>query len=195
TFPKRCQAPHVIRYDAALQELVVTCEFGACADEMIRDQLMENVLSPRIRERLLLETDVMLDIAVTVVSQIESAADQVKSISNPRQAIAPVQAPVPLPDGPWQKVAMDIVGPFDTATSDCSHHGNPLSIVTDNGIQFTSAAFAAFLEQRNIRNHHSSLYYPVANGAVERFNRVLKHTIQMAIQQHQPWKPVVTDFL
>ncbi|KAK3562894.1 hypothetical protein QTP86_011131 [Hemibagrus guttatus] len=138
--------------------------------------------------------------------------------------------PVPLPDGPWQKLAMDIVGSFDTAASDCrfpitlidyyskwpevsfahtvttsavvsflssvfSSHGNPLSIVTDNGAQFTSAAFATFLEQRNIRHHRSSLYYPATNGAVERFNRVLKHTIQVAIQQHQPWKPVVTDFL
>lgn len=85
-FHKRCQAPHetVIQYVAALRELVVTCEFGACADEMIRDQLVENVLSPRIRERLLLETDLTLDRAVTIASQIESASDQAKSISNYR---------------------------------------------------------------------------------------------------------------
>lgn len=85
-FRKRCQAPHetVIQYVAALRELVVTCEFGACADEMIRDQLVENVLSPRIRERLLLETDLTLDRAVTIASQIESASDQAKSISNYR---------------------------------------------------------------------------------------------------------------
>lgn len=30
---------------------------------------------------------------------------------------APLQ-PVQLPDGPWQKVAVDVVGPFDTASSD-----------------------------------------------------------------------------
>lgn len=53
---------------------------------------MENVLSPRIRERLLLETDLTLDKPVTIVSQIESEADQAKSISNPRQVTAPIQA-------------------------------------------------------------------------------------------------------
>lgn len=67
--------------------------------------------------------------------------------------------------------------------------------MSDNGVQFISAAFAAFLEKRDIRHCYSSLYYPVANGAVERFNHVLKYTVQVAIQQHQPWKPVVTDFL
>lgn len=142
---------------------------------------------------------------------------------------APLQ-PVPLPDGPWQKVAMDIVGPFEFAPPACryavtlidyyskwpevafsqtittetvttflssvfSRHGNPLSIVTDNGVQFTSAAFAAFVEERHIHHHRSSLYYPAANGQVERFNGVLKHTLQLAIQQHKPWKPAVTDFL
>ena len=138
--------------------------------------------------------------------------------------------PVPLPDGPWQEVSVDIVGPFDIAPPECryaitltdyyskwpevafthtitteavitflstvfSRHGNPLSIVTDNGVQFTSAAFAAFLQERQIRHHRSSLYYPAANGQIERFNRVLKQTVQLAIQQQQPWKPAVTDFL
>jgi len=37
--------------------------------------------------------------------------------------------------------------------------------------------------------------YQAVIGAVERFNSVVKHTVQMTIQQHQPWKPVVTDFL
>ncbi|KAJ8373726.1 hypothetical protein SKAU_G00043060 [Synaphobranchus kaupii] len=147
--------------------------------------------------------------------------------ANPRPG--PLQ-PVPLPEGPWQKVAMDIVGPFDTAAAACryaitmtdyyskwpevaftrdittdtvlafmssvfSRHGNPLNVVTDNGVQFTSASFASFLKDRQISHNRSSLYYPAANGAIERFNRVLKQTIQLAIQQHQPWKPAVVDFL
>lgn len=70
-----------------------------------------------------------------------------------------------------------------------------MGIVTNNGVQFTCAVFAAFLKERNIFHHRSSLYSPAANGAVERFNLVLKHTILMAIQQHQPRKSAVTDFL
>jgi len=92
---------------------------------------------------------------------------------------APLQL-VLLPIGPWQKVAVDLVVPFDTAASYCrfaitltdyevsfthtvntdsvvwfrssvfSRHGNPLSIVTDNGVYFMSAAFYAFLEGKNI---------------------------------------------
>lgn len=73
-----------------------------------------------------------------------------------------------------------------------SHHGNPLSIVSDNSVQLMSAAF---LEGRNIRHHRSSLYYLATNGAVEIFNCVFKHIVQVAIQQQHPWKPVVTDFL
>ena len=142
---------------------------------------------------------------------------------------APLQ-PVPLPERPWQKVAIDIVGPFETATQACryaitlvdyyskwpevgftanvttkdvttfltsvfSRHGNPEAIVTDNGPQFVSSEFAAFLIERDIAHHRVSVYYPAANGAVERFNRVLKQSVQMAISQSVPWKPAVTAFL
>lgn len=46
---------------------------------MIRDKLIEHVFSPRIRERLLLETDLTLDRAVKITSQIESAANPVQN--------------------------------------------------------------------------------------------------------------------
>ncbi len=117
---------------------------------------------------------------------------------------APLQA-VPLPEGPWKKLAMDIVGPFETATWDCkfaitltdyyskrpevafapsvtaeavvgflsaifSCYGNPETLVTDNGPQFTSAAFTSFLQNRGITHIHSSVYHPASNGAIERFN-------------------------
>lgn len=39
------------------------------------------------------------------------------------------------------------------------------------------------------------MYHPAANGAVERFNRVLKDCIQAAIVQAAPWKKTVTAFL
>lgn len=107
-----------------------------------------------------------------------------------------------LPNGPWEKVAIDIVGPFESATWDCrysitlvdyyskwpevafasqvssdviinfldtifSREGTPLCLVSDNGPQLTSTAFADFLKEHNIQHLYSSVYYPQANGAVE----------------------------
>ncbi|KAK7881940.1 hypothetical protein WMY93_028114 [Mugilogobius chulae] len=138
--------------------------------------------------------------------------------------------PVPLPDGPWRKLGLDIVGPFETATPDCrfaitltdyyskwpelafsrtattedvvhflssvfSRHGDPENIVTDNGTQFTSSAFASFLQSRGISHSKTSVYYPAANGAIERFHRALRSCIQSAIQQSAPWKQTVTNWL
>lgn len=35
---------------------------------------------------------------------------------------------------------------------------------------------------------HSSVYYPRANGSIERFNRGLKKCLQMADKMRRPWK-------
>ena len=40
-----------------------------------------------------------------------------------------------------------------------------------------------------------SVYHPASNGAVERFNRVLKSCVQAAIVQAAPWKETMTAFL
>lgn len=61
--------------------------------------------------------------------------------------------------------------------------------------QFTSAAFAEFLKTRGIHHNKTSVYYPAANGAIERFHRSLKGCIQTAILQSQPWKEAVTNWL
>ncbi|KAJ8000091.1 hypothetical protein DPEC_G00201250 [Dallia pectoralis] len=146
-----------------------------------------------------------------------------------KTAPAPL-TPVELPDGPWEKVAIDIVGPFECATWDChyaitltdyyskwpevaftstvttevitrflatvfSQEGNPNYLVSDNGCQFTSHAFAIFLKEREIKHLRSSVYYPRANRAIERFNRVLKECLQTAERTHKPWKQAVTEFL
>lgn len=57
---------------------------------MLLDQLVENVASHRIREKLLLETDLNLSKAITIATQIEAAGEQVKTISD--QKLLPVQA-------------------------------------------------------------------------------------------------------
>lgn len=166
-------------------------------------------------------------------SQVQAAiASCVPCQSNDKTACtrpAPLQ-PVPMPDGPWRKLGLDIVGPFETATPSCkyaitltdyyskwpelafshtvttddiiqfltsifSRHGNPENIVTDNGTQFTLSAFASFLQNRGITHSKASVYYPAANGAVERFHRALKACIQTAIQQSRPWKESVMNWL
>ncbi|KAL0190178.1 hypothetical protein M9458_012876 [Cirrhinus mrigala] len=76
-----------------------------------------------------------------------------------------------------------------------SRYGNPRTIVSDNGTQFTSAEFSTFLRERDIRHIRTSLYHPATNGAVERFRRVLKSCIQSAVLEAKPWKPTVTEFL
>lgn len=45
-----------------------------------------------------------------------------------------------------------------------SREGKPLELVTDNGSQFVSAEFEAFLTERDIKHYCSSVYYPQANG-------------------------------
>ncbi len=76
-----------------------------------------------------------------------------------------------------------------------SRHGNPECIVTDNGTQFTSAVFAEFLKQRDIKHIRTSVYYLASNCAVERFHHALKGCIQKAIQYAQPWNRAVTEWL
>lgn len=130
---------------------------------------------------------------------------------------------MPLPAAPWQKVGLDIVGPFELGTWDYryaltlvdyyskwpeiaftsnvstdtvteflattfSRFGNPVEIVTENCVQFTSFAFAEFLTSRNIKHVRTSLYFTQANGAVERMNRVLKDCVQTANLEGKPWK-------
>ena len=47
------------QYIDSLRKMVITCEFGELADKMIRNQLIEKTDSPHIRERLLLEMELM----------------------------------------------------------------------------------------------------------------------------------------
>lgn len=146
-----------------------------------------------------------------------------------KTAATPLQ-PVPLPERPWEKLAVDIVGPLQRAPHDCryaitlidyfskwpevqfcsevssrtvinfllsvfSREGYPDVIVCDNGPQFASAEFTKFLNDRAIRLVHSSIYYPQANGLVERFNRVFKDFVQVAMLEQRPLRQAVTDYL
>lgn len=76
-----------------------------------------------------------------------------------------------------------------------SREGYPEEIVTDNGPQFISREFKEFLHDRAIRLSHSSVYYPQANGQVERFNRTLKNYVQVCLLERQPLRQAVTEYL
>lgn len=69
---------------------------------------------------------------------------------------------------------------IDFLATTFSRVGNLVEIVTDNGVQFASLTFAEFLTSRNIKHVRTSLYFPQANGTVERINRVLKDCVQTA---------------
>ena len=91
-FRQRKQLQHetVLQYVTALRERASTCDFGDRADEVIRDQLVEHLRNPRIRERLLMDSALTLERAMTTATQIEAATEQAKAFCEPRAA--PVQA-------------------------------------------------------------------------------------------------------
>lgn len=76
-----------------------------------------------------------------------------------------------------------------------AREGLPDEIVSDNGTQFVSIEFEAFLAKMKIRHLKSSLYYPRANGEVERWNRVLKQTLQIAKNEQKPRKEATVELL
>ncbi|CAM4476884.1 unnamed protein product [Lepidochelys kempii] len=71
----------IMQYIASLRSLIVICDFGNMADEMIRDQLIEKTTMLHVRERLLLEPQLTLEKAITIGTQIESATAEAKIMS------------------------------------------------------------------------------------------------------------------
>ncbi|KAJ1124181.1 hypothetical protein NDU88_002642 [Pleurodeles waltl] len=61
-----------------------------------------------------------------------------------------------------------------------SREGIPSTLVTDNGVQFTSSTMLEFLTVSGIKHHRTALYNPRANGLVERVNRMVKECLQLA---------------
>lgn len=74
-YRQKRQAPHetIAQYAAVLLELASKYGFEDKTDEMMRDQLIEHVSNPNIRERLLFKSDLTLDKALTIASQVKSA--------------------------------------------------------------------------------------------------------------------------
>lgn len=126
--------------------------------------------------------------------------------------------PVPLPDGPWQKVGIDIVGPFESATWDCRY----AMTLVDYYTKWPEVAFTPSITTRAITTFLLSVFSRFGNPTdlisdsiylwvcrilsserhqaqegvtVERSNRVLKETLLTAEQQRKPWKLFIQEFL
>lgn len=55
-----------------------------------------------------------------------------------------------------------------------ARHGIPEQVVTDNGTQFTTEAFAMFTKMNGIKHVRSAPCHPAKNGLAERFVQSLK---------------------
>ena len=60
-----------------------------------------------------------------------------------------------------------------------SCYGLPEQVVSDNGPQFMSEEFNAFLKSNGVKHIHCSPYHPSSNGAVERFVQIFKKAMRV----------------
>lgn len=72
----------------------------------------------------------------------------------------------------------------------CTHHGLPLTIVTDNGTEFTNQLFSEFIRLHKIIHHKTLPHCPNDNGNIERFHSTLLEHIRILKLQHKD-EPVI----
>ena len=61
-----------------------------------------------------------------------------------------------------------------------SRFGVPFSLRTDNGSQFVSEEFESFLQAHGVEHRRTTSLWPQANGEMERQNRSLLKSLQIA---------------
>lgn len=74
-------------------------------------------------------------------------------------------------------------------------HGLPDNLISDNGPQFISNEFESFLSSHGIRHNKTAVYNPPANGACERFNKVLKEGLSVACAESSQFLPAMKRIL
>ena len=73
-----------------------------------------------------------------------------------------------------------------------SRFGVPAVMVTDRGVQFTSAVWAVLCQRLGIKHNTTTAYHPQSNGMIERFHRQLKDSLRARLAStdwpsHLPW--------
>ncbi len=76
-----------------------------------------------------------------------------------------------------------------------AHFGNPDQLVTDNGPQFVSAIFISFLRDPDIKHLCTANYNPQETAAVETFNKMLKHAVQVFHSEKTTWETGIRELL
>ena len=126
------------------------------------------------------------------------------------------------PAKPWQRIHIDFAGPFlgksfmlivdshskwpeMTATSASStlcklrqvfaSYGLPQQVVMDNGPQFVSQEFAAFMKSNGIKHTRCAPYHPASNGAVERLVQTFKKAMQAGRKDGMSISHCLSNFL
>ena len=67
--------------------------------------------------------------------------------------------------------------------------------MTNNGPQFTAAAFGIFTKLNGIRHTRVAPYHPASNGEAERFVQTFKHAMKVATQDDGSLQAKLAHFL
>lgn len=76
-----------------------------------------------------------------------------------------------------------------------SVHGYPLSIQTDNAMNFNSEQLNSYLNSLNIEHRNTTPIWPQANGEVEVQNKSIMKRIRIAHAEKQNWKDELLTYL
>jgi transposase InsO family protein len=93
---------------------------------------------------------------------------------------------IPIPD----KVATTVARAFLSGW--VANFGMPTDVLSDRGTEFTNQLWRDLRNLLGFNLHHTTLYHPQANRAVERFHRTMKaaimaHENDPAWKDHLPW--------
>lgn len=67
----------------------------------------------------------------------------------------------------------------------CTHHGIPITIVTDNGPEFVNQLIAEFIKFHKIQHHRVAPHTPNENGIVERFHSTILEHLRILRLEHK----------